>query len=867
MPSGTPNMGTNKVTGTTKSAASGAPGGSQNQGGAGPSNASRAGSAAAANSRAGASTGNTSRGGAGPSNASRAASAAAANSRAASASTGNTSRGGPSNTSRAASAQAAQARAAANAGPKSGPGGAGGVRNTSGGTVLSSPSKAVTQSRNAGGLLGSTRPAPSMGGLLNQLNQMDRAIVEAGTAFGKRHQMDTGFGIMFGDSRRFNRIDPDVVLGKAPPGVTQAERERALLGISNLQSLYGKPIAITDAMSPRPGRPGSMHVKGNAFDLSVPGGVAEKARVAELAAQLGFGGIGASYADYPNMVHVDTRSMPPAGPTNWGPGGSFATAPQWQRDAIASGFGQEPNWDAVVGNSVAPSLSAAVSSPKMQDRIEAEIDPRGLMANAPRPKDPNLASTAATRNVLAGLGVNPPRAYPGAPAPAYSGAAMANYGIAPSQRGMTTPASTVAGMPEIPGWEGFPAARPSYQNPGRSFANVSGQFPAVGAPEPVSEAQLRNPSSGMAFNPALPNKPAGGMSFTPGLPDNLASGMSFTPGLPRNPISGMAFNPGLPRSPISGMAFNPSPPRNPISGMAFNPGLPRNQTGGMSFNPDLPGDMPPQVAQGIPDQMGRTEPVSTENFADSPFGRALGSFGESIASGFEGLGSAMRQYEENKGLINAPIIGSIAKSQIGKMGNAALGNVISGIQSGITSGVSSLIGAPADEPPQAVAGNYGLAPGAPQPGVYGPSPYMDPSYSFSVPGRPAGTRRDAHLGWGAETALTTGLGLATGVPGAGLATDGLQQLGAMGRQGRLGNNPGGPYTEGADHGHSYDGGTAGGERAVREWAEKQSPRDIQNLQARLEEVLRGYFVQVPGQQYPQYVTAYEPPPGAIPVAA
>jgi hypothetical protein len=203
--------------------------------------------------------------------------------------------------------------------------------------------------------------------LLAALNRMDREIVDAGTAFGKKHGIDTGFGIMFGDRRRFNRIDPDVILGKAPPKVTQAERERALLKLSNLQSLYGKPMGITDAMSPRESLT-SQHMVDNAFDTSVPGGIPEKARVAELTAQLGFGGIGAAYPDFPNMVHVDTRPLDPRGPMQWGPRGLRRTAPKWQRDAIARGFGSAPDWDATAAANARSPLGLAEALAAMNSR-------------------------------------------------------------------------------------------------------------------------------------------------------------------------------------------------------------------------------------------------------------------------------------------------------------------------------------------------------------------------------------------------------------------------------------------------------------------------------------------------------------------
>lgn len=52
-----------------------------------------------------------------------------------------------------------------------------------------------------GAILSDPSDTPSNASLLAAANRMDRELVDAGTAFGKKHRMDTGFGIMFGDTR------------------------------------------------------------------------------------------------------------------------------------------------------------------------------------------------------------------------------------------------------------------------------------------------------------------------------------------------------------------------------------------------------------------------------------------------------------------------------------------------------------------------------------------------------------------------------------------------------------------------------------------------------------------------------------------
>ncbi len=237
------------------------------------------------------------------------------------------------------------------------------------------------------------------------------------------------------------------------------------------------------------------------------------------------------------------------------------------------------------------------------------------------------------------------------------------------------------------------------------------------------------------------------------------------------------------------------PTSPPGPGMAFNPGMPGQMPGpSRSRSPYVSGD--PQIAGGIPNQPGR------EAYA---------------------LDAQRRQWAPG---ITEPKVANVAAP-----------------------------GEPMDLNPPAPH-NYGKKPGAPAPGIIGPSPYMNPRYSFGVPGRPKGTLRSSVAPRGVQTAMTTALGLA-GLPGAGLITDGLQALGARARQGRVGNNPGGPYTEGADHSGDYAGGSGArdsipGNGEGGQWTGTEPPQAVAQMQQHVEQVLASYFATTPQTQFPQY---------------
>jgi hypothetical protein len=55
----------------------------------------------------------------------------------------------------------------------------------------------------------------------------------------------------------------------------------------------------------------------------------------------------------------------------------------------------------------------------------------------------------------------------------------------------------------------------------------------------------------------------------------------------------------------------------------------------------------------------------------------------------------------------------------------------------------------------------------------------------------------------------------------------------------------------------------GSDKELIAWADRQSPERVADIQQRLDQVLRSYFIQLPGQQYPQYTTSYFPIEGGI----
>lgn len=124
--------------------------------------------------------------------------------------------------------------------------------------------------------------------------------------------------------------------------------------LANLQTAYGQPLQVNAAYSPpdkKRHKPGGAHPKGKAFDLNIyPATDAERARVIELATQMGFGGTGTYQSPEDTKkgfndprVHIDVLR-----PRPWGYDGSAKTTPKWHREAIARGLAAgEPDMEAI----------------------------------------------------------------------------------------------------------------------------------------------------------------------------------------------------------------------------------------------------------------------------------------------------------------------------------------------------------------------------------------------------------------------------------------------------------------------------------------------------------------------------------------
>lgn len=92
--------------------------------------------------------------------------------------------------------------------------------------------------------------------------------------------------------------------------------------LAALQDKYGKPITVTEGAALGHVKKSEHHInpvtgKASALDLSVP--TLDRATLARLANDVGFGGIGAYGENLPNMVHVDNGKV-----RSWGPGGKTA---------------------------------------------------------------------------------------------------------------------------------------------------------------------------------------------------------------------------------------------------------------------------------------------------------------------------------------------------------------------------------------------------------------------------------------------------------------------------------------------------------------------------------------------------------------
>lgn len=124
--------------------------------------------------------------------------------------------------------------------------------------------------------------------------------------------------------------------------------------LANLQTAYGRLLQVNAAYSPpdkKRHRPDGAHPKGKAFDLNIyPATDAERARVIELATQMGFGGTGTYQGPEDTKkgfndprVHIDVLR-----PRPWGYDRTAKTTPAWHRTAIARGLAAgEPDMEAI----------------------------------------------------------------------------------------------------------------------------------------------------------------------------------------------------------------------------------------------------------------------------------------------------------------------------------------------------------------------------------------------------------------------------------------------------------------------------------------------------------------------------------------
>lgn len=112
--------------------------------------------------------------------------------------------------------------------------------------------------------------------------------------------------------------------------------------LASLQTAYGRPLEINAAFSTKGHKPDGAHPMGKAFDLNInPATDAERARVIELATQMGFPSTGSYQGpddtragfDDPR-IHVDIRSPQ----RTWGYNGRSNTTPPWHHAAVARGL-------------------------------------------------------------------------------------------------------------------------------------------------------------------------------------------------------------------------------------------------------------------------------------------------------------------------------------------------------------------------------------------------------------------------------------------------------------------------------------------------------------------------------------------------
>lgn len=122
--------------------------------------------------------------------------------------------------------------------------------------------------------------------------------------------------------------------------------------LANLQTAYGRPLEIDAAFNIGGHKATGAHPQGKAFDLNVyPATDIERARVIELATQMGFLGTGSYQGPDDDQkgrkdprIHVDV--MHPR--RDWGYDTTSATTPIWHNRAIARGLAAgEPDMEAI----------------------------------------------------------------------------------------------------------------------------------------------------------------------------------------------------------------------------------------------------------------------------------------------------------------------------------------------------------------------------------------------------------------------------------------------------------------------------------------------------------------------------------------
>jgi hypothetical protein len=368
----------------------------------------------------------------------------------------------------------------------------------------------------------------------------------------------------------------------------------------NGQLAYGKQIkSINDSFAPTGHAARGQHPRGLAIDLSATS-PAERAGLVRAMTQAGFTGTGTYSNALTNVVHVDARtpktgpvfgSGPLKGHMTWGPDTHAKSTPGWHKDAVAAGLANPTNWGNIVSGMRGglPSPSASLPAAASQ-----KVDPRGLMANAPRPKPAEVA--------IHGLNVarNPFDAQRGVVR--QSNMNMAGYSSpmagltgmpqAPSRMNMAgyqSPVTGLGGMPSAPGRMDMAG----YNSPMAAAPGLpTGDYDPLGsmrAPQaPAAARDDYDPLSSMApprapERPAPPSPMAGQGMVDPQMAQSFAKyGRWHTaPRAPQPPNMDMAGY----RSPMTGLTgMPPSPGQMNMAGYqspmaAATGGLPVAQSG------------------------------------------------------------------------------------------------------------------------------------------------------------------------------------------------------------------------------------------------------------------------------------------------